>query len=307
MALTLLFSLSALAEETSPWIPLHKGMAPEAKETQVDPLRISDVFRPEMQIYYPKGWKKTDKRPAVCIFPGGSYAIESIVPEGSDVAKWLNEQGIVAAVVKYRVTRGPSLDCVYPAPLLDARKALRLLRQNATQYGINPKAIGVIGFSAGGHLASMATTKWDKSFEEEKSPESLAQVSARPDFSLLIYPVISMQADIRHDGSRERLFRKALSPEQEMEFSADKQVTRNTPPLFLVHAEDDFVKIANSERMEAAAKAHGVPVHFARYPKGGHGYGVEKRNNPTDAWPEEAATWLKSKPWEKKTTAPKKP
>lgn len=148
-----------------------------------------------------------------------------------------------------------------------------------------------MGFSAGGHLAAMAATLWTKSLPEE-ADNPLRSVSARPDFAMLIYPVITMVPKDTHPGTRNKIIGSKPDPSLEELCSAERQVTPNTPPVFLVHAQDDGVASANSKLMEKACRDKGVPVTLRLYSRGGHGYGMEKRGNPTDQWPEDAEKWL---------------
>ncbi len=279
------------------WTPLFASVADQGTEHQISPGHISGTMCPKFQMFYPEGWKAGDKRPMLVVFPGGGYGILAIEKEGTKIAQWANGLGMVAAVVKYRVTDRDSSDFTrFPGPLRDARQALRLVRRDASRLGVDPSKIGVIGFSAGGHLASMMATMWDEKLDGETS-EGLDAIPCRPDFAMMIYPVISMEDGVVHEGSRYNLFGANISPEQKVRYSTDKRVTEKTPPLFLEQSKDDGVSCRNSELMELAAKAHGVDVTRVLYERGGHGYGMEVRNQPTDAWPKEAAKWLESHGW----------
>lgn len=174
----------------SGWISLGLKAA-ALKEKQVSPGHITDVGEAQMQLYFPAGWKPQDRRAALCIFPGGGYALQAIEKEGGHIARWAAEHGMVGVVVKYRVSGSNDAVGRFPGPLLDARQALRVTRRHASALGVDPHRIGVMGFSAGGHLAAMASTLWNRPLPEE-AENPLKSVSARPDFSLLIYPVITM-------------------------------------------------------------------------------------------------------------------
>lgn len=274
----------------SGWIPLGLKAA-DIEEKQPDLNRITNVGEAQMQFHFPAGWKPQDKRAALCIFPGGGYAIQAIDKEGIRIAQWAAEHGMVGIVVKYRVSQDNHAIGQFPGPLLDARQALRLTRHHAGRLGIHPARIGVMGFSAGGHLAAMASTLWNKKLPEEAG-NPLQSVSARPDFAMLIYPVITMDPKLTHHGTRNKILGPNPAPVLAEWCSAERQVTRQTPPIFLVHAQDDGVASSNSKLMEQACRARNVPVVLHIYPKGGHGYGMEKRSNPTDAWPQEAEQWL---------------
>lgn len=275
----------------SGWIPLGTKAA-DLKERQISPGHITDVGEAQLQIYFPSGWEQQDKRTALCIFPGGGYVIQAIEKEGCHIAQWAAENGMVAIVVKYRVSEKNNAIGKFPGPLLDARYALRYVRKNASSLGIEPTRIGVMGFSAGAHLAAMTSTLWAKELQEETS-NPLKNISARPNFSMLIYPVITMNSRTTHLGTRHKILGNAPSTILEELCSAELQVTEQTPPVFLVQAQDDFVSCNNSKLMEQKCREKGVPVSLKLYTKGGHGYGMEKRNQPTDQWPEDAKHWLK--------------
>lgn len=291
-------SVSAEKPYSGAWFPLFGSIPDEGREHVISPGHITDTLCPKFQMFYPRGWEAGDKRPMLVIFPGGGYGILAIEKEGTNIAKWANSLGMVAAVVKYRVTdKEGDVFTQFPGPLRDARQALRLVRRDASRLGVNPSRIGVIGFSAGGHLASMMATIWDEKLDGETT-EGLDAISCRPDFAMLIYPVINMEEDgVAHGGSRYKLFGRNVTPEQKAKYSTDKRVTDKTPPLFLEQSKDDGVSCKNSEFMEQAAKEHGVDVTRVLYERGGHGYGMEIRNQPTDAWPGEAEKWLVSHGW----------
>lgn len=272
------------------WLPLGLKAA-DLKEKQTSPGHITDVGEAQIQFHFPAGWKPQDKRATLCVCPGGGYAIQAIDKEGVHIARWAAEHGMVGIVVKYRVSQGNNAVGRFPGPLLDARQALRLARRNAGTLGIDPHRIGIIGFSAGGHLAAMTATLWNRALPEE-ADNPLKSVSARPDFAMLVYPVITMEAGTTHGGTRSRILGPDPDPAMEQLCSAERQVTNAMPPVFLVHALDDGVACANSRLMEEACRSRNVPVTLRLYPKGGHGYGMEKRGNPTDAWPQAAEEWL---------------
>lgn len=281
---------SGEASFTTGWIPLGLKAA-DKQEKQVAPGHITEVGEAQMQFHFPAGWKPQDKRPALCIFPGGGYTLLAIEKEGTRIAQWAAERGMVGIAVKYRVSQENDAIGKFPGPLLDARQAVRMTRKHAGELGVNPRKIGVMGFSAGGHLAAMTATLWDKTLPEEEG-NPLNSVSARPDFSMLIYPVITMTPKAVHHGSRNKIIGPKPDPAMEQLCSPEQQVAPHTPPVFLVHAQDDGVSCANSQLMEKACRDNGVPVTLRLYSRGGHGYGMEKRGNPTDAWPLAAEQWL---------------
>lgn len=275
----------------SGWISLGLQAA-DLEEKQVSPGHITDVGEAAVQFHFPAGWKPQDKRAALCIFPGGGYAIQAIEKEGIHIARWAAERGMVDIVVKYRVSGTNHALGRFPGPLLDGRQGLRVTRRHASALGVDPHRIGVMGFSAGGHLAAMASTLWDRPLPEEAG-NPLKNVSARPDFSMLIYPVITMDSQSTHGGTRSKILGPDPAPALAELCSAERQVTVQTPPVFLVHALDDGVACANSRLMAQACREKGMPASLNFYSSGGHGYGMEKRGRPTDQWPEAAGQWLR--------------
>lgn len=226
------------------------------------------VSIPTLSIFLPAAIKPNQA--AVIIFPGGGYQHLAIDKEGTKVAEWFNSLGIAAFVVKYRLPSDKIMKNKNIGPLQDAQEAVRYVRQNAAKYHIDANKIGILGFSAGGHLASTLATHYD-----EKTYETTSKVSARPDFSLLIYPVISMQNDITHKGSQISLLGNNPSQELLDSFSNEKRVTAQTPPTFLVHATDDTTVLPeNSINFYLALKNNGVPAELHIYEKGGHGFGL---------------------------------
>ena len=194
----------------SEWISLGLKAA-DLKEKQASAGHITDVGEAQIQLHFPAGWSPQDKRTALCIFPGGGYAIQAIEKEGSRIAGWAAEHDMVGVVVKYRVSGPGNALWRFPGPLLDARQALRTVRKNASSLGIDPLRIGVMGFSAGGHLAAMASTLWNRTLSEE-AENPLKNISARPDFSMFIYPVITMAPHTTHGGTRNKILGNHPSP-----------------------------------------------------------------------------------------------
>ena len=207
--------------------PLQKVSDQQEKSVQEGIVRISNVQIPTIEVYLPTQQIATGE--AVVIFPGGGYGILAYDWEGTDFAKWLNSQGIAGIVVKYRLPLSPSLTDPKEVPLLDAQRAIRLVRQHAESWNINPSKVGIMGFSAGGHLAATLSTSFAHQLPLEK--DAIDNLSARPDFSILVYPVISFQDAPTHGGSRKNLIGDPANPELVKRFSNELQVTAKTPLL----------------------------------------------------------------------------
>lgn len=222
---------------------------------------------------------------AMVICPGGGYGGLVTGGEGHGIAKWLGEHGIAGIVLEYRLPKGRPF-----VPLLDAQRAIRTTRANAKEWGINPTRIGIIGFSAGGHLASTAATHFDDG--DAKATDLVDRISCRPDFAVLVYPVVTLVGPAAHSGSKNNLLGQNPKPELEILFSNDKQVTAKTSPMFLAHAMDDkLVPLANSKMLYEALKANKVPAEYLELPTGGHGLNGYK--GPSwDAWQAKSLEWL---------------
>ena len=221
---------------------------------------------------------------AVVICPGGGYGMLVTGPEGHGIAKWLNAHGITGVVLEYRLPRGRAY-----VPLLDAQRTIRTVRANAKAWNINPSRVGIIGFSAGGHLASTAATHFDSG--NPKAEDPVARLSCRPDFAILVYPVVTMGAKT-HGGSKANLLGRDPSTELMDLFSNEKQVSTNTPPMFLAHAKDDtLVPPDNSRNLFAALQKHHIPSEYLELPSGGHG--LNGYSGPMwTAWQERSLAWL---------------
>lgn len=226
------------------------------------------------------------KIPAVVICPGGGYGGLCIEPEGFGIAKWLNANGIAGFVLEYRLPKGR-----HTVPSADSARAIRLVRASAGEFGIDPDKIGIIGFSAGGHLASTAATHFDAGVKDASDP--IQRVSSRPDFAILIYPVIQMGAATAHGGTQKNLLGANPAPERLDFYSNEKQVGPETPPVFLAHAVDDsVVPIENSRVFAEAMKKFGRPVVLLELPDGNHGLNGYKGAS-WDRWQKDAAAWIK--------------
>jgi acetyl esterase/lipase len=291
--LVTLISLASLAqaEWTKLWPQAAPGAAqpPPQSEQIGEGGRLSNIEIPQFQVYLPAPEKATGA--AALIFPGGGYSILAADHEGHDYAKWLTEQGIAGIVVKYRV--GPTLGYQFPVPFLDARRAIRTARAKAATWGLDPTRIGVMGSSAGGHLASLCATRFADSFPEE-TQDAIDRESCRPDFAILIYPVISMNPQTTHGGSRKNLLGPDPTPELSARLSTELAVSKETPPIFLLSTSDDMVDCRNSLAFAASCKEHGVPVTLHLFEKGGHGYGLKGKGDLA-AWPPLLQRWLATK------------
>ncbi len=222
---------------------------------------------------------------AVVICPGGGYHVKMMEPEGHGIARWLNRHGITGVVLDYRLPAGRPY-----VPLLDAQRAIRMVRANSREWNLDPARIGVMGFSAGGHLASTAATHFDDGNLSAADP--IDRVSCRPDFAILIYPVIKMGETTTHKGSQANLLGSAPPPELVRLFSNEKQVTSRTPPTFLAHAlNDTVVPPDNSRAFHQALLDHNIASEFLELPSGGHGLNGYK-GPMWDAWQEKSLEWL---------------
>ena len=252
-------------------------------------LRISKVQIPTLEIFLPS--KKDTTGKAVIICPGGGYGVLAYHWEGTDVAKWFNSRGIAAFVLKYRLPRSKSIIVQHEAPLQDAQRALRLVRYHAGAWGIDKNSIGVLGFSAGGHLASTLGTQFDKKTLDIE--DEIDKMSARPDFMALVYPVVSMYLSVTHVGSRTNLLGENPTDALINEYSNELQVNENTPPTFIVHSTNDkAVPVENSLNFFKALKDAGVKSEMHIYPEGGHGYALAIGKGYLQTWTDRLFDWL---------------
>lgn len=248
---------------------------------------ISAISVPTLTVFTPK--KPSPSRMAVIIFPGGGYHINAIKHEGLDIAKRFNEWGVTAFVLKYRIPDDATMVDKEIGPLQDAQQAISLVRKNAAKWNLDPSRVGIMGFSAGGHLASTAATHFRKRLIDD------SESNLRPDFLVLGYPVISFNDSIGHRGSRDNLLGKSPSPEKVAEYSNELQVTPETPPTFIFHAGDDKgVLPANSIVFYESLLKNKVPAELHIYERGGHGFGMD---NPTteEKWMNSLRNWLTSR------------
>ncbi|WP_417886437.1 alpha/beta hydrolase [Zunongwangia sp.] len=256
-----------------------------------DIVWISKVQQPTLEIYLPVTQTATGQ--AVLICPGGGYAGLAYDWEGTQIAKFLNSKGIAAGVLKYRLPLSASVKENFKAPLQDAQRGIRILRANASSWNIDKNKVGVMGFSAGGHLASTLGTHYQEEFYS--AIDSTDSEEIRPDFMVLIYPVISMDPAITHKGSHDNLLGKDPKLSLEEEFSNELQVTENTPTTFILHAsDDDVVPVENSLRMYSALQKDGVKTEMHIYPEGGHGFALANGMYYLENWSAQLIDWLKN-------------
>ncbi len=249
-----------------------------------------DVDNPSLAIYLPPATKETGTGVIVC--PGGGYQMLAIDHEGRQIARWLNSIGIAAFVLKYR--HAPHYH--HPVPLTDAKRAMRVVRFGAADFRVAPDAIGIWGFSAGGHLASTLGTHFDAGDANASDP--IERVSCRPDFLVLAYPVISFTTEFTHQGSLRNLLGENPAPNLVEQFSNEKQVTNETPPTFLFHTdEDDGVPSENSVLFYLALRKAGVPSELHIYQHGQHGVGLAPTDQALSSWSDRLADWLKARSW----------
>ena len=262
----------------------------QEKATTIDGLssRYEKVTSPAIFPYLPP--KESATGTAVLICPGGGYAALAFNHEGHAIAKWLNDNGIAGIVLKYRLPSDLIMKDKSVGPLQDAQEAIRTIRRNAKNWNIDPNKVGVIGFSAGGHLASTLSTHYSEIVYELKDT-----ISARPDFSLLIYPVITMDSSFTHAGSRRNLIGLNPSEKAIIRFSNEKQINEKTPPAFMVHSADDkTVPVKNSMVYYEALVKFGIPSELHVFQKGGHGYGMAGGKDTQSSWPDLCIKWLKA-------------
>jgi acetyl esterase/lipase len=264
--------------------PNHNGM--DEPEEKFEGVRVRNVSEAEMYVYLPEKEKNTGA--AVVICPGGGYWIEAMDHEGYQMAEWLQEKGVAGIVLKYRLPYGQ-----HEIPSGDARQAMRIVRNHAEEWGINPSKIGIAGSSAGGHLASTVGTRFDYGNPDSNDP--LEKISCRPDFMLLLYPVITFREAFGHMGSRKNLIGEGNDWKLVEKYSNELHVSPETPPTFLVLADDDKgVVPRNSVEFYLALKENNVPAEMHIFAEGGHGFGMNKKNLPVDQWPGLFYNWLKA-------------
>ena len=275
--LAVLTASGVFAADGRPTLELWPGAAP-GENGDIGPEHVSDasgniqrlanVSKPTLTVYKPD--KAKDTGAGILICPGGGYSILAMDLEGEEVAKWANSLGVTGIVLKYRVPARKDQP-KHLAPLQDAQRAMRLVRAHAKDWHIDPKRIGILGFSAGGHLAAVASNNFAKSFYDPI--DDTDKLNCRPDFTVLVYPAYLTATD-------------ALAPEL--------PVSANTPPAFLAHAGDDGISAENSVAYYLALKRNKIPAELHIYARGGHGFGLRPSDSPTCTWPERCGQWMKA-------------
>ncbi len=277
-------------------LPLWPHGVPNSIETDEHEIRekgeilvVRNVQEPSISVYLPAKRHATGQ--AVIICPGGGYNVLAYDWEGVDVARWLNSKGIAAIVLKYRLPVSASVVVRHEAPLQDAQRAMKMVRFYAEDWNINENQIGIMGFSAGGHLASTLGTKFD---HNTLTPvDRIDSLNSRPDFMILVYPVISFREEFTHAGSRKALLGDQDSPGLRDFYSGELHTSAQTPPSFLVHSGDDAgVPVENSIYFYQALKKNGVKAEMHIYPAGGHGYSLAIGRGHLQKWTDRLYDWL---------------
>jgi acetyl esterase/lipase len=287
IAILLLLSFAVKAQEV---INLYSGVIPNSKESNIKETWnekagfYRNVINPTMQIYLPDEEKSNGT--AVVICPGGGYSVVVFNAEGVRTAEEFAKNGVAAFVLKYRLPNDTTMIDKKIGPLQDAQQAIKIVRDNAAKWDIDKNKIGIMGFSAGGHLASTEATHFDKAYIENDTGTSL-----RPDFQILVYPVISMQDSLTHAGSKYQLLGENPSQEITDLFSNELQVNNDTPPAYITQAGDDaVVDVDNSIEYYEALRHHNVPAEMHLFPKGNHGFVLFQ---PTEEWMKPIFNWMK--------------
>ncbi|MBN2425107.1 MAG: alpha/beta hydrolase [Calditrichaceae bacterium] len=285
----MIFSFSINAQEI---INLYQGAVPNSINSKVEEKAHSGMFSgvtiPTLEMYLPENEKSAGA--AVIICPGGGYSVVVYQAEGIQAAKEFAKNGVTAFVLKYRLPDDSTMTDKKIGPLQDALQAIKIVRENASKWRIDVNKIGIMGFSAGGHLASTAATHFDKAVIENSNKTNL-----RPDFLILIYPVISMRDSLTHPDSRNKLLGKNPSKEIIELFSNELQVDADTPPAYITHAGDDkLVDADNSIIFYEELKRHNIPAELHIYPRGNHGFVLRQK---TENWIAPIINWMKSSDW----------
>jgi len=289
----LVYSSKVSGQQT---IPLYAGAIPNSTGYTMEEISMASkntvfgyrsISQPSLTIFLPT--PGTENGTAVIVVPGGGYYMET-VSEGNPIAETFARHGVTAFVLKYRLPSDSIMIDKTIGPLQDAQQAIKIVRQRAKEWKLDTNKIGIMGFSAGGHLASTAATHFKKSYIP-----NIEAVNLRPDFAILIYPVVSFTEQIMHKGSRDLLLGKNPTPDQIELFSNELQVTAETPPTWLTHAGDDkVVPVENSIRFYEALLKNKVPAEMHLYPKGNHGFVLSQ---PIEEWMQPLFRWMQKNGW----------
>ncbi len=287
--------MNVLAQQFT--LPLYTNKIPYSKDNGTveliknkDITLISNVQIPDIAVFLPSNRMATGQ--AVIICPGGGYWVLAYDLEGTDIAKYFNSIGVAAVVLKYRLPTTGNSQVPHITPLMDAQQAMRLVRFNAKKWNIEPTKIGIMGFSAGGHLASTLGTHFD--YGDKAATDSVAQQSCRPDFMILAYPVISFVDSAAHKGSAEALCGKVPCEDLLINYSNELQVKKDTPPAFFVHADNDSgVPVENTLLMYKALRENKIPAELHILSEGEHGFGLAIGNAHINSWTNSLKLWLK--------------
>jgi acetyl esterase/lipase len=265
------------------------GLKPDLGPEKDDNGRYSNVSHPTLTVYAPPAGKANGT--GIIYAAGGGYIRVAVGPNGGEITRWLNSLGVTVFVLKYRAA-----EYGHPAPLQDALRAVRMVRSRAGEFGVKPDRIGMLGGSAGGHLTASAGTLFDA--PEGRTGAELDKVSGRPDFMVLIFPVITMEDPYAHAPSRRALLGANPSDELKHHLSVEEQVSAETPPTFLVHStEDHTVPVENSILFFQAMRRAKRPIEMHIYPKGPHGSGMDPKLGPTSEWPKLCEWWMRFNGW----------
>jgi len=298
IVLTLLL-FSTITKAQNFVIPLWSGNIPNYQEVgELEILKNMSstehyklVQKPDISVFLPSKNNRTGQ--AVLVIPGGGYQAIVHIWEGEDIAKWLNSNGIAAIVLKYRLPNAKSNIIRHKSPLLDASRAIKIVKEHAEEWQIDKNNIGVMGFSAGGHLASTLGTHYDKDMNSQL--DRIDSISSRPDFMVLMYPVVTMNERFTHMGSRNNLLGTNPSPELVDYYSNEKQISVNTPPTFIVHSsDDDVVLVENSTAFYKALQEKNIDSEMHIFQYGGHGFALANGKGYLELWKSICIAWLKN-------------
>lgn len=282
------FQISSTLEQIPLWTKdMPDGYGPQGAETMTDKGSLTNISKPRLIVHQPSNPNGT----AILVISGGGYAHLELGKESTPTANWLQSEGITAFELIYRLPQENWNTT--NVPFEDAQRAMRMIRHLAKHYGLDQHKIGILGFSAGGHLAGITSTLFNKKFY--KPVDAIDSLSAKPDFTGLIYPVISMLPPNNTTHAEKSILGKQPTTKDEIAFSVEKQVNNYTPPAFLAQALDDPISpVDNSYLMNKALKSANIPVEMHIFKTGGHGWGLGKKNSEVSAWPNLFKTWVQN-------------